>query len=460
MTDQLDHIEHGDETSEVVEPAVASTSRRNFVSKGAIAAAVGAAAGIAMSQRASAANGSDLNLGDLDSPDTIANNVASNTTGISGGSTFYVRSGNSAGDASIYGYSDASTRATMYGVRGEFVHGTTSSPDSAGVYGVTGAVNAAGVYGHHDSATQTGPGVRGYSELGNGVQGVSADGSGVYGEATATNVGGIGVYGEALSSSSGVGVYGKTTGTQSRGVYGVADGTNSSGTEGVASARGSVGIRGAFNANLGSDTGDGVYGTSDAGDGVVGGGSRYDLYAAGTGIANLTAASPAIGATSTGAAGSIARNADGTLWYCYEANKWRKIAGGETGGAFHPVTPFRVYDSRKEADGKFTGGSNRTISVADSKDVDTYAVVTADAVPAGATAVVGNVVAIGTSDTGFLSINPGGTTAITAATVNWAAGMNIGNAGTFTLNSSRELEAVFGPGNGAHMTIDITGYYL
>lgn len=458
MTDQLDHIEHGDGTSEVAEPSAASTSRRNFVSKGAIAAAVGAAAGIALSQRASAADGDDLNLGDFSG--SVVDNIAGSTTGISGGSTFYVRSGNSLGDASIYGYSDASTRTTMYGVRGEFAAGSANSPDSAGVYGVTGAVNAAGVYGHHDSDTQTGPGVRGYSELGNGVQGVSADGSGVHGEATASNAGGIGVYGEAMSSGTSTGVYGKSVGTKSRGVYGVADGTNSSGTEGVASARGSVGVRGAFNANLGSDTGDGVYGTSDAGDGIVGAGSRYDLYAAGTGLANLTAVASDIGPASTGAAGSLARNSDGTLWFCYETDKWRKVAGGETGGAFHPVTPFRVYDSRKEADGKFSGGSNRTISVADSKDVDTYAVVTADAVPAGATAVVGNVVAIGTSDTGFMSINPGGTTAITAATVNWAAGQNIGNAGTFTLNSSRELEAVFGPGNGAHLTIDITGYYL
>lgn len=216
----------------------------------------------------------------------------------------------------------------------------------------------------------------------------------------------------------------------------------------------------------------GLYGYSqNGGAGVVGHGALDEtgVFARG-GRANLElyleGDAPAA-RTDAHVVGEVVADSNGDLWYCAEAGSpgtWQLIAGPSYSppvlpAAYTPVTPFRVYDSREETDGAFTGGENRTISVADSRDVETYAVVTADAVPSGATAVTGNVVAIQTTDTGFLSINPGGTTAITAATVNWASGMNIGNAGTFALNGSRELEAVFGPGNGAHMTIDITGYY-
>lgn len=190
--------------------------------------------------------------------------------------------------------------------------------------------------------------------------------------------------------------------------------------------------------------------------GLVGEGERANLY--------LQPAGPAAPPDRTGAqaVGDVVVDESGDLWFCVEAGlpgAWRKISGGDTAGAFHAVTPFRVYDSRQETDGAFAGDENRTISVADARDVDTYAVVAAGAVPAGASAITGNVVAIGTSDTGFLSINPGGVSDISAATVNWTSGQNIGNAGVFALDADRQVEAVFGPGNGCHMTIDVTGYW-
>lgn len=416
MTDQIDQIDEPDTDS-----TAASASRRSFVTKGAIAAAVGAAAGVAMNQSASAANGDDLNLGLF--------NTATDTTGITGGSTFYVRSGNSLGDASIYGFGDTGTRATKYGVRGEFTADTTSSPGSAGVYGVTSTPAAAGVYGEHPSDTQTGPGVVGVSARGNGVEGSSDDGYGIYGETTSSNLSSTAIYGDAKGSG-GTGVYGQAAGTRARGIYGVVTGTNAVG----------------------------VAGKSDNGDGVVGEGSRYDLYAAGSGIANLKALSSTITPTTAGTAGSIAHSDDGSLWFCYATNAWRQL--DLAAGIYTAITPGRVYDSRFEAEGRFSGGENRTISVADSRSVTDYSVDVADLVPAGATSVTGNVVAIAPDANGFLAINPGGVTAITASTLNFTAGQNIANGSTFALNANREVECVFGPGASAHVALDITGFTI
>ena len=366
-----DTTEAPDETR--AEPETGAASRRSLLSKGAIAAAVGAAAGVALNQNVRAANGGTMFIG-------LTNN-GTNTTKLQGGSSLWVEDGDSVGGASIYG-------------------------------SATGSANAIAIRGRSDHP------------------------------------------------DAGVGVRGDVTGTESIGVYGTASGSRSSAVRGRATALGSTAVLGVFQAALATDTGSGVSGRSDAGVGVVASGSTFDLQAAGTGVVQLAAASPAITATSAGTEGSIARNDDGSLWYCYATDAWRRVVTSSSGASFTPVTPFRVYDSRREAAGRFVADENRTISVADARDPNDYSVTAADAVPVGATAVTGNIVAIGTVGTNFLFVNPGGNTTETAASLNWVRGQNIGNAGTFRLNSSREIEVVFGPGTGAHLTFDVTGYYL
>ncbi len=406
-----------------------SASRRALMTKGAIAAAVGAAGGLLVSNQASAGNtdGSSLQIGTSNSSNgPTTTSLFSSTLRVSGGGT--------TGNASVYGIADG-TGNSDYGVRGTYNTPTGSNPaaNSAGVYGTSNGSGVPAVYGEASSTTAS-VGVKGKTTVGDGVMGeTSGVGAGVYGLSAATS--GRGVRGRATATG-GQGVYGESTGSQASGIYGEHKGES-------------------------TRSGTGVRGVSDTGPGISGAGSTFDVVAVGSGKMQLGAVpSTPPGPTASGTLGTIARGADGTMWYCYASSKWRRISGPTVAGAFTAVTPFRVYDSRKETAGTFSGGSNRTISVADSRNVDTYAVVTAGAVPEGATAVVGNVVAIGTSDTGFMAINPGGITAITAATVNWAPGQNIGNAGTFTLNATRQLEAVFGPGAGCHLTIDITGYYL
>ncbi|MFK7919248.1 MAG: hypothetical protein AB8G14_14325 [Ilumatobacter sp.] len=408
MTDQLDN----DTVSEIEEAPEAS--RRAFMSKGVIAAAVGAAAGLALSDSASAANGDAILIGGA-----VQNGTT--RTALNGGTSFEVFGGGngSSSDASIYGQ----TGGTFgdYGVRGRY-DGSTSNDDGAGVYGDSVSGDAAGVRGAHTSATQAGP----------GVHGSSVGGSGVYGTTIFT-------FGNAVHGKievAGSGVYGESADTSSQGVYGEHKGQ-------------------------GTRAGVGVRGKSDTGTGVVAIGTSQDVLAAGRGRVRLSPESAeTLTPTSSGSPGIIARDTAGALWYCYATNKWQKLGGAGTAGAYHPVTPFRVYDSREETDGRFAAGENRTISVADARSVTDYSIATANAVPEGATAVTGNVVAIAPAGQGFLAINPGGTTAVTASTLNFSAGQNIANGSTFALNATRQIEAIFGPGAGAHMAFDVTGFYL
>lgn len=157
---------------------------------------------------------------------------------------------------------------------------------------------------------------------------------------------------------------------------------------------------------------------------------------------------------------------DGTLYMCVDHTglfgtdaEWRRITGPGVAGGFHAVTPGRVYDSRW-ADGALSSGNNRTISVADRKNLSGTTDLS-NFVPAGAKAITANVTVVTVSGGGFLVANPGGTTTVGAATVNWtAAGQILNNGVALTLNTSRQLTIVAGGGGSTNFVIDVTGYYL
>ena len=161
-------------------------------------------------------------------------------------------------------------------------------------------------------------------------------------------------------------------------------------------------------------------------------------------------------------------SAGGDLWFCVAAGTpgtWRKITGPAVAGAFHALTPGRVYDSRQTlpTPGALGSGSNRTLSVADRRDANatTGAVVQADFVPAGATAIAANVTVTGTIGGGFLVCNPGGVTTVGASTINWsAAGQTLANGVILTLDATRKITVVAGGGGATDFIIDVTGYFL
>ena len=363
----------------------ASSGRRDFFTKAGAAAAVAAVAGLAAADRASAANSDTMQVG---YPHT-----GTNTTSLSGGTTFRVTDGASNGSASIYGTNSGGDR---YGVRG-------SSSGSGGI----------GVYGQHTGSGTQSAAVMGINTgSGHGVWGRSTDGDGA------------GVYG---AHGSGIGVYGHYDGSTQVGV--------------------------------------GVLGQATVGSGVVGRGSSYDLQADRSGKVGITKAST-ITATATGTVGTIARDADGDLWYCSATNRWEQLSGvvaPATPPQFTPIAPIRAYDSRIAAipqSGAFTATSSKVISVKDGRDQFTGAVTTPNAIPAGATAVAFNVTATNTTAGSFLAVVPGNVTESAVSSLNWVApGTSIANAGIVGLDGSRQVRIIAGPVGAFDAIIDITGYF-
>ena len=130
---------------------------------------------------------------------------------------------------------------------------------------------------------------------------------------------------------------------------------------------------------------------------------------------------------------------------------------------FVPVTPARAYDSRlnmiPDANGTLAGGANRTVSVANARDISTGAVTVA-LVPANAVAVAYTLTVTDTGGQGFLAVNPGGVVAVSASSINWfGSGEILANTGVVKLGPGRSLTVVAGGGS-TNFIIDIVGYYV
>jgi hypothetical protein len=178
--------------------------------------------------------------------DPSANAFAVTNTG-SGGTG--IEGVGSNGGVGVYGNSNSN-----YGVYGQ-------SSSYYGVFGSTGSSSYAGVYG----SSTSGYGVAGASYSGTAVLGTSSSGSnyGVYGNNLATSGNAIGVLGNT-GSSTGIGVYGATTGG-----YGVA-GAASSGTAVLGTTSGGSGY-GVYGNNLAtSGNAIGVYGSTASSSGYAG----------------------------------------------------------------------------------------------------------------------------------------------------------------------------------------------
>ncbi len=157
----------------------------------------------------------------------------------------------------------------------------------------------------------------------------------------------------------------------------------------------------------------------------------------------------------------------GNLWHCVTQGTpgtWRRLSGALTAGALVPLTPVRVYDSRKNnaptPNGPISTGQQRVIPVKDGRDVDTNAVTEVDIVPAGATAIVYNLTIVDMVGGGFLSVAPGDTASLGASTINWGPSTDgaLANSSTVKLDGNRQLK-VFGGGGSTDFIIDVLGYH-
>lgn len=268
------------------------------------------------------------------------------------------------------------------------------------------------------------------------INGTSSGGAALYG--TQNSDGRVGVRGEN-SATSGTGIYGLATGSAlGWGIHGRSESTDGMGVVGSAAGTGGAGL--------------------------VGDGNALDLVADGSGRIGIFQVGQGGSPDSPGDGAVLARDVDGSLWWNYVANQWRKLAGPTTAGAFHPIDPIRAYDSRVATypvNGLLASNQSRVVSVADGHDA-VGAVTDTGAVPAGATAVAYNVTVTGTTASNFLSVVPGDAAAFTTSTINWSgANQSLANGSIVKLDASRQVKIFGGYDSGAtHVIIDITGYFL
>lgn len=274
------------------------------------------------------------------------------------------------------------------------------------------------------------------------------------------------------------------TGSSARpnGVYGftTVDAEGAAGVVGSSPASRAVGVRAQNTASGGTalqadapGNGGAAVVASGGYAGVMAAGNRYGVVASGQ-IAALhlepsnTDAPPDRSDGQPGGALDVQLLSDSgaaSLWFCSAPGApgvWQKLAGPATAGAFHAIAPIRVYDSRAAipAPGRLSSGSMRIVSVADARDPVTGAVTGGGAIPAGATAVAYNLTLDATTDSGFLSVNPGNVVVSPASSINWSSsGLIIANAGVVGLDPTRQVKVFCAGGGSTHFVIDITGYY-
>jgi hypothetical protein len=235
---------------------------------------------------------------------------------------------------------------------------------------------------------------------------------------------------------------------------GTADTTNSTGVIGVAVGEASAGISGT------SSTGYGVFGESLTG---------YALYSAGRlGLNVLSTLAFVGGPPSAGAfnPGDLVRDGspnlpapnsstEGSVWACVTGGspgKWRKVAGPGTAGAFHPISPSRVFDSRSGA--LLSPGSARSVSIT--------SVLPVQDPPLVATAATVNITITGTgASSGYLTAYPTGSAAPNASIINWS-GINqtTANGATIALGPGTNSFQLLAAGGPTHVIVDVMGYWL
>ena len=233
------------------------------------------------------------------------------------------------------------------------------------------------------------------------------------------------------------------------------DGTGTIGVVGTATSAGTTGVRGVADSTV---SGSGGLFSGPNGVTINGTSVTVQMQAAASGPPSSTQNSYSQGAL-------VVDNA-GALWYCVTGGTpgtWRQLSGATTAGAYHPVTPGRVYDSRcaQPSPGPLSSGGVRLLSVAAQRDITTGAVTNVNFIPANATAVFANVAVVNTVDSGYLTINPGGVTTVSASTINWGtSNQTQSNGVSLTLDNIRQVTVIAGGPGATDFFIDIFGYWL
>lgn len=141
----------------------------------------------------------------------------------------------------------------------------------------------------------------------------------------------------------------------------------------------------------------------------------------------------------------------------------------EAGSVLVPITPTRVLDTRPAEEvglsGPFESEVSRTLPLVGSIPTSEG---TAVVVPIGATAIVYNVTVINPTGAGFVSVRPGDATGVPeTSSLNFAAGVITGNAGTVTVpvtgTQAGSVDIFYRgsePTSTTNLVLDLMGYYI
>jgi hypothetical protein len=163
--------------------------------------------------------------------------------------------------------------------------------------------------------------------------------------------------------------------------------------------------------------------------------------------------------------GDVVNDNNGNVWLCVQGGnpgRWRLVGGPQSAGAYVPLTPTRVFDSRRSTpdNGRIiTSAEPRVIGVGFARNLDTGAPIRR-LLPDGTRAIAANVTITDTSSArGFVALTPGDAVDYQASSINWTApGATIANGLMLTTDALLRLKAFVRGGN-THLIIDISGYF-
>ena len=125
----------------------------------------------------------------------------------------------------------------------------------------------------------------------------------------------------------------------------------------------------------------------------------------------------------------------------------------DTGATYTPAAPVRLLDSRAAngLNGAFKARTPRT-----------WQITGRGGIPAGATAITGNLTITGQTGPGFVTVGPAATATPTTSTLNFPLGDTRANGLTVKLAANGSLSAVYmaATGTTTHVILDVTGYYM
>lgn len=388
-----------------------ATDRRHFLGAAGAAVAAGALAGIGAGGTAAADDGNNFLIG--------GDNTATNTTLLNGGTTLYVEDGGSMDNATVSVHQTHDEAVALHA-------------EATGASGAV-AINAfnASASGSAIAATNGGSGGRAIraDNVDSGAEAILA--TNAVDDAIAVNAINSAFGGTAVNAASGEDGTGlSASSTNGRAVYAQAGGSDET-----------------------------MLVTSGMSAAVVAEGATFDFVAGGSGKVLLDGTDVSNPPGDIATAGVLTRDNDDNLWASVATDSWRKLAGPGTAGAFHPITPVRLYDSRpsKGGGGPIATGEDRTLSVSHNGPT------TEPIVPEGAQAISYTLTVTGTAGTnGYLSVTEGGTVGFTVSTINWSTpGTTTANSSVVRIDDNRRVKVYCGGPTGVrtNFIIDILGYY-